>query len=139
MDLVVAPTLVAFNSPPLKIIMVGILFTPYLVGVLGSWSKLCFAITTWSFISSDISSSVGAICLQGPLRRSIDEPTHFWVGSSTPFSPKIYYDHFIGFQDFCFKIFICDWFRWHKNLIIDFFYKSMFLVRFLWKYSFFFI
>jgi hypothetical protein len=39
---------------------------PYLVGVFGSLSMLCFAIVTWSDISLDISSKVGAICLQGP-------------------------------------------------------------------------
>ncbi|SVD23258.1 uncharacterized protein METZ01_LOCUS376112 [marine metagenome] len=46
MDLVVAPTLVAFNSPPLNSNIVGIPLIPYLVGVFGSLSILCFTIIT---------------------------------------------------------------------------------------------
>ena len=66
LDFVVAPTFVAFNSPPLNKSIVGIPRIPYFVGVLGSLSMLCFAITTSSFNSSEISSRTGPICLQGP-------------------------------------------------------------------------
>ena len=62
----VAPTFVAFNSQPENRSIVGIPLIPYLVGVLGSLSILCFAITT-SDISFEISSKIGPICLQGPL------------------------------------------------------------------------
>jgi len=62
----VAPTLVDFNSPPLNNNIVGIPLTPYFVGVLGSLSILCFAITISLAISLDISSKVGPICLHGP-------------------------------------------------------------------------
>ena len=65
LDFVVAPTLVDFSSPPENSNMVGIPLTPYLVGVLGSLSILCLAITT-SDISFEISSSMGPICLHGP-------------------------------------------------------------------------
>ena len=65
-DLVVAPTLVAFNSSPLNSNIVGIPLTPYLVGVLGSLSILCFAIVISLDISFEISSKVGPICLHGP-------------------------------------------------------------------------
>ena len=53
LDFVVAPTLVALSSPPEKSNIVGIPLTPYLVGVFGSLSILCLAITT-----SDISSEM---------------------------------------------------------------------------------
>ena len=65
LDLVVAPTFVAFNSPPENKSIVGIPLIPYFVGVLGSLSILCFAITI-SDISLEISSKIGPICLQGP-------------------------------------------------------------------------
>jgi len=65
-DFVVVPTFVALSSPPLNNNIVGIPLTPYFVGWLGCSSILCLAITT-SFISSEISESIGAICLQGPL------------------------------------------------------------------------
>jgi hypothetical protein len=47
--------------------------TPYLVGVFGSESILCLAITT-SDISLEISSSSGPICLHGPKIFSEDSP-----------------------------------------------------------------
>ena len=65
-DLGVAPTLVDFNSPSLNKSIVGIPLTPYLVGVLGSSSILCFAIETSFAISSEISSKIGPTILQGP-------------------------------------------------------------------------
>ena len=65
-DLVVAPTLVDLSSPSLNNNIVGIPLTPYLVGVLGSLSILCFAIVISFDISLEISSRVGPICLQGP-------------------------------------------------------------------------
>ena len=63
---VVAPTFVAFNSPSLNNNIVGIPLTPYFVGVLGSLSILCFAIVTCEDISSESSSRIGPIILQGP-------------------------------------------------------------------------
>ena len=46
--------------------MVGIPRTPYFVGWFGCSSILCFAITISLLISSEISSKIGPICLQGP-------------------------------------------------------------------------
>ena len=66
LDFVVAPTLVDFSSPFLNKSIVGIPLIPYFVGILGSWSILCLAIIIWSFISFEISSRTGPICLQGP-------------------------------------------------------------------------
>ena len=64
-DLGVAPTFVDFNSPSKNNNIVGIPLTPNFVGKLGSSSMLCLAIVT-SFISSEISSKVGAIWVHGP-------------------------------------------------------------------------
>ena len=66
LDFVVAPTLVALSSPALNNNIVGIPLTPNFVGVFGSSSMLCFAITTSFDISSEISSSTGSITLHGP-------------------------------------------------------------------------
>ena len=80
-DFGVAPTFVDFNSPSLNSNIVGIPLTPYLVGVFGSSSILCFAIVISLVISFDISSKIGPIILKGP--------HHYAQKSNT-----------IGFEDF---------------------------------------
>ena len=61
-----APVLVATCWPPLKTISVGIERMPYLLATAGFSSTLSLAIFTLPFISLAISSSAGAIILQGP-------------------------------------------------------------------------
>ena len=96
LDFVVAPTFVAFNSPPLNKSIVGIPRIPYFVGVLGSLSMLCLAIVTLSFISFEISSRIGPICLHGPHHSAQKSTT---VGSSdfiTSYSKLLSVTSFVG-------------------------------------------
>ncbi len=61
-----APTLVASTLPPLNSINVGMPRIPYFGGVWGFSSILSFAIFSRPEYSSEISSRMGAIILQGP-------------------------------------------------------------------------
>ena len=126
-DLVVAPTLVAFNSPPENKSIVGIPLTPYFVGVFGSLSMLCLAITISFAISSEISSNVGPICLQGPLFLvTLDPLTKKVRGLAAPFSPEVDQNWFSSLEYLCFKILVCYIYCSHnRSCIFDSSYISM--------------
>ena len=95
----VAPTLVAFNSPPENSNIVGIPRIPYFVGVLGSLSILCFAMITSLAISSEISSKLGPICLHGPHHSANPslEPSHAFA-EAIKIAPKLSKDTIIKLE-----------------------------------------
>jgi len=129
-DLVVAPTLVAFNSPPLNSNIVGIPLTPYLVGVLGSLSILCFAIVISLDISVEISSKVGPICLQGPLFFVTLDPLIKKIrGLAAPFSPEVDQNWFSSFEYLCFKILVCYIYCCHNNFLYRFLINVIQLIK----------
>src|SRR5690606_4166147 len=92
-----APTLVAATWPWLKIIMVGMPRTPYLVGTCGFSSMFSLAMITLSPSSVDSSSSAGAIMRQGPHHSAqkstrtgfLESRTSAWNEASETFSGMI--------------------------------------------------